>query len=126
MRIATFTGTGTKTVKIISSMLDANLKVVSTIAGAQRIQFDRLILLGGADIDPRFYGEKSKYIKSVDRERDAVEWVLIRQAISEEIPVLGICRGMQMINVALGGSLYQDIFKQKMTRYQSQDRRTIR
>ena len=71
---------------------------------------DGLLLTGGGDIAPAQYGEEAgPHIGMVDPVRDAVELPLMRWALADHKPVLGICRGVQMINVALGGSLHQDI-----------------
>ncbi len=77
--------------------------------------FDGLLLPGGGDIDPRRYNE-SRYhikgiskIKGVSRSRDTSELQLCMKALEADIPVFGICRGIQILNVATGGSLYQDI-----------------
>jgi putative glutamine amidotransferase len=71
---------------------------------------DGLMLAGGADIDPASYGEQRhpETIGTVP-ERDAFEIALVRAAIEREMPVLGICRGMQLINVAFGGTLLQHL-----------------
>ena len=71
---------------------------------------DGLVLTGGADIDPAFYGQQA-HAETVDTvpERDAFEIALTRAAIEREKPVLGICRGMQLINVARGGTLLQHL-----------------
>jgi putative glutamine amidotransferase len=71
---------------------------------------DGLMLAGGADIDPSSYGEPA-HAKTTGTvpERDAFETALARAAIERDMPVLGICRGMQLINVALGGSLLQHL-----------------
>jgi putative glutamine amidotransferase len=71
---------------------------------------DGLILAGGADIDPASYGaEAHPETTGTVPERDAFEVALTRAAIEHELPVLGICRGMQLINVALGGTLAQHL-----------------
>lgn len=71
---------------------------------------DGLVLQGGVDISPLNYGETARNEEWVgDPVRDAYEIELIQQCIALNKPVLGICRGHQLINVALGGSLYQDI-----------------
>ncbi|WP_324668175.1 gamma-glutamyl-gamma-aminobutyrate hydrolase family protein [Geochorda subterranea] len=71
---------------------------------------DGLLLAGGGDVDPARFGEDpSPHLGSVDPERDALELALARRALELDLPILGICRGMQVLNVAAGGSLYQDI-----------------
>jgi putative glutamine amidotransferase len=71
---------------------------------------DGLMLAGGADIDPASYGQEAhpETVGTVP-ERDAFEIALTRAAIARDIPVLGICRGMQLINVACGGTLLQHL-----------------
>jgi putative glutamine amidotransferase len=71
---------------------------------------DGLVLAGGADIDPASYGEQA-HPETVDTvpERDRFEIALVRAAIERDLPVLGICRGMQLINVAYGGTLLQHL-----------------
>ena len=71
---------------------------------------DGLILQGGADIDPKVYGEaRSEHVGRTDPVRDAFELELLRAFAAADKPVFGICRGMQLINVAYGGTLYQDL-----------------
>ena len=77
-------------------------------------RLDGVFLPGGADIDPASYGETPHPLcDKTDRERDRVELALATWAIADGKPVLGVCRGMQLINVAAGGSLFQDIAEQK-------------
>jgi putative glutamine amidotransferase len=72
--------------------------------------FDGLMLAGGADIDPSAYRQQAHPL-TIDTvpERDAFEIALARSAIEHDMPVLGICRGMQLINVACGGTLIQHL-----------------
>jgi putative glutamine amidotransferase len=69
-----------------------------------------LVLTGGADIDPALYGEaRHDALGPVFRERDEFEIALVREALRRDVPVLAICRGHQVLNVASGGTLVQDI-----------------
>jgi putative glutamine amidotransferase len=71
---------------------------------------DALMLAGGADIDPGTYGERRHRCTTNTRpERDRAEIALTLEALERDIPVLGICRGMQLLNVALGGTLVQHL-----------------
>lgn len=73
-------------------------------------ELDGVFLPGGADIDPLTYGaEPHPLCDKTDRERDRVEVSLARWSLEDDKPVLGVCRGMQLINVAAGGSLYRDL-----------------
>ncbi len=73
---------------------------------------DGLVLSGGADIDPDYLHEEALDCVSINPRRDAQELLLVRLAMARQIPVLGICRGIQMLTAALGGKLYQDIKSQ--------------
>ncbi len=72
--------------------------------------FDGYLLSGGADVDPRTYGEPVlTHCGELQPLRDAFELALVPHIVAAEKPVLAICRGMQALNVALGGTLFQDI-----------------
>lgn len=75
---------------------------------------DGLLITGGDEgVNPQLYGENPvKELDCICPERDECECHLFRKALEQELPVLGVCRGMQLMNVAAGGSLYQDIFTQ--------------
>lgn len=71
---------------------------------------DGFLFTGGQDVDPGLYGEKPISDRVVPcRERDALEKKILAGAISRDKPVLGICRGIQSLNAALGGTLWQDL-----------------
>jgi putative glutamine amidotransferase len=73
-------------------------------------QSDGVLLSGGSDIDPAFFGEeRHPETYGIDAERDLAEVTLTRWAIQDDKPAFSICRGIQVVNVALGGSLIQDI-----------------
>ena len=72
--------------------------------------FDGFLFTGGQDVSPSFYGkEKLETCGQISPERDKMEAELLKEAIAADKPVLGICRGIQFINAALGGTLYQDL-----------------
>jgi len=89
--------------------------LLSPVTGAAAIEssldyLDGLLFTGGKDVDPSHYGQEILNIKvAPEPERDAFELPLARVAVAANRPVLAICRGMQVLNVALGGSLWQDI-----------------
>lgn len=71
---------------------------------------DGLVLTGGGDVDPQLYGEvPHDTFQAAESGRDSFEIALARAAVAKGIPLLAICRGMQVLNVALGGTLVQDI-----------------
>lgn len=77
-------------------------------------QVDGILVPGGADLNPSIYNEvKKEYTQKSDDERDELEQNIVKIAIQKRIPILAICRGCQILNVSLGGSLYQDIEQEK-------------
>jgi putative glutamine amidotransferase len=73
-------------------------------------RLDGVLIPGGEDVDPRLYREAPhKKLGKISELRDALESKLIRRAFDDGKPLLGVCRGMQLINVVLGGTLYQDL-----------------
>lgn len=76
---------------------------------------DGVLLAGGNfDIPPEMFGEEPKpWLGKVKRKRSNFELKLLKESVKKDVPVLGICGGMQMINVAFGGTLYQDIEKER-------------
>src|SRR5580765_7436306 len=73
-----------------------------------------LVLTGGEDVDPGRYGATPhQKLGETDRARDAVELALIAGARRRRLPILAICRGIQILNVALGGTLYQDLASER-------------
>ena len=103
-----------------TSMIEkaGGIPVILPIADTQYIDdvldsIDGLLISGGSDVGPELYHEfPIPELGKVNTRRDMYEVALIRRAFERDIPMLGICRGIQMINVALGGTLYQDVVKQ--------------
>jgi putative glutamine amidotransferase len=77
-------------------------------------RLDGVLFTGGGDVHPRHYAPGGdRLVSLVDEDRDRVEFQLLKLLMSRKKPFLGICRGLQVINIALGGSLYADIAEQK-------------
>lgn len=77
-------------------------------------RLEGVLITGGGDLDPNLYqGEPHPRVYDIQPERDAVEMRLVHLALQTSTPLLGICRGVQVMNVALGGTLYSDIADQK-------------
>jgi putative glutamine amidotransferase len=96
-------------IQAIFQAMGHDLEIVSHLSHAYTVDFDRLLLLGGVDVDPGYYNQVNMYSQRSHSERDRIEWALVRRAILAGIPIMGICRGCQMLAVAAGGDLYQDI-----------------
>jgi putative glutamine amidotransferase len=76
-------------------------------------RLDGVLFSGGGDLHPGFYGGQAHpRVQNVDEDRDQVELELVKEAVGSHRPFLGICRGLQVVNVALGGTLYEDILAQ--------------
>lgn len=73
------------------------------------LSFDGLVLTGGGDVEPRLYGQEDRGSLPPDPTRDRAELALVRAYLAAGKPILGICRGCQILNVALGGTLIQDL-----------------
>jgi putative glutamine amidotransferase len=99
----------------IRALLDAGFRREEIVVLPPRSEpegrFDGVVLGGGPDVDPARYGREIKPDANVeiDPDRDSTDFAAFEKARQEEVPVLGICRGMQLVNVALGGTLHQDI-----------------
>lgn len=89
---------------------DGAVDVAAALAGAAGV-----VLCGGADLHPRYYGEEPirEAHVSLQQGRDEMEWQLVAAARERRLPVWAICRGMQVVNVFLGGDLWQDMTLQR-------------
>lgn len=75
---------------------------------------DGLLLSGGVDIDPTLFGEEPiPGLGEIVPERDSLEMALIQTALKADLPIFAICRGIQILNVAAGGNMYQDLYSQE-------------
>ena len=85
-------------------------------------RLDGIVFPGGADVAPREYGEEPiDNLNVIEPARDRTELTLARWAFADDLPTLGICRGQQLLNVALGGTLYQDLRHQGVTTVEHSD-----
>src|SRR5258708_6369049 len=83
---------------------------VETVFGSSLDGVSGLMLMGGTDVNPARYGEqRHPATENPDDERDAREAALIAEALERDLPILAICRGMQMLNVQHGGTLHQHL-----------------
>ena len=107
-------------IKLLLSVGDDSVNYVEAISGlgaeptaqylpAVDISYDGLILCGGRDLHPSCYGEEIDGSVNMDIDRDEAEFALMQAYMDAGKPILGICRGHQLINVYFGGSLHQDI-----------------
>jgi putative glutamine amidotransferase len=87
------------------------LPVIPEEASASLVELvDGLLLTGGGDVDPALYGQdRTEPLMDVDPRRDVIESALVHKSIDRHRPLLAVCRGVQMLNVALGGSLIPDL-----------------
>jgi len=86
-------------------------------------QIDGLLLSGGVDVAPHYFGQQPhRNLASISPERDEIELMLAEKAMSLDKPIFAICRGMQVVNVAAGGTLYQDIDSQIEDVYKHQQK----
>ena len=101
------------------------LPATDSIENAERYLsiLDGLLLSGGVDVDPALYGEEAHpELGRVDPDRDSIEIPLTRLALAQNMPIFAICRGIQVLNVAMGGTLYQDLPSENPSHLQHQQR----
>lgn len=90
---------------------------VITLSPAALSACDALLLPGGGDITPAFFGEANKGSANIDTELDILQFQAVDYALRLSLPILGICKGMQVINVAFGGTITQDLPTADLHRY---------
>ena len=102
-----------------------NTKKVNNVQSLLNL-LDGLLISGGNDVDPVFYGGKKEAKNlNITPERDVFELSLVRKATTRKIPMMAICRGMQLLNVAFGGNLYQDFSTERNFRDHTLEGSTI-
>lgn len=96
-------------------------EAVTTLFLGDLAACDAVVLPGGGDITPAFFGERSAGSKNIDTELDILQFQALDFCRLHQIPVMGICKGMQIINVAFGGTLLQDLPTADIHRYNGAD-----
>lgn len=94
---------------------------ITTLSPTALSTCDALLLPGGGDITPAFFGEHNEGSSNIDTELDILQFQAVDHALRLSMPILGICKGMQVINVAFGGTIIQDLPTSSIHRYTDAD-----
>jgi len=90
-------------------LLAGGFEPIVTLNPGEATSCAGLILPGGGDITPAFFGERNKGSRNIDTELDILQFQTFELFLRRKLPVIGICKGMQLINIALGGTIIQDM-----------------
>ncbi len=114
-------GRSKDTVNYERALRRLSISCITTLSSSRMQYCNGLLLPGGGDITPAFFGEKNNGSKNIDTELDIIQLQALEQALRYEKPVLGICKGMQIINVFFGGTIIQHMNEYKIHQYQDGD-----
>ena len=120
MKIA-IAGRKSSTANYIRYVASAGAEAIVTLNQGEIAECDALLLPGGGDINPAFFGKKNCGSRNIDTELDILQLQAFILCMKKGIPILGICKGMQIINVGLGGTILQDLPTAFLHRYESCD-----
>lgn len=102
-------GRSRDTVNYEAALHTMGVACMTTMDTGKLYDFDALLLPGGGDISPAFFGQKNQGSRNLDVELDITQLQALDQFIKRKLPVFGICKGMQLINVYFGGTITQDM-----------------
>ena len=124
-RILTVEGARTDEFITVFEQLGVSLEFVSSKHALHKVaQADGLLLMGGRDISPKLYGQTSgPYTQTSDPYRDGLELALTQEALYHRVPTLGICRGMQLLTAAAGGTLTQHLGPEQLHTHRTRPHR---
>ncbi|MCM1193393.1 MAG: gamma-glutamyl-gamma-aminobutyrate hydrolase family protein [Butyrivibrio sp.] len=108
MKIA-IAGKKAATENYVRYVADSGIEPLVTLNLGEIAGCDALILPGGGDITPAFFGERNRASRNIDTELDVLQFQAFDLCLRNKMPILGICKGMQVINVGLGGTVIQDL-----------------
>lgn len=97
------------------------LEVTTTLCLDKLNTCNGIVLPGGGDITPAFFGEHNNGSRSIDTELDILQFQALEFCIQHSLPVIGICKGLQVINVAFGGTIHQHLSTASLHQYQGED-----
>ncbi|MCM1058031.1 MAG: gamma-glutamyl-gamma-aminobutyrate hydrolase family protein [Firmicutes bacterium] len=120
MKIA-IAGKKTATENYVRYVADSGMEPLVTLNSGEIAGCDALILPGGGDVTPAFFGERNRASHNIDTELDVLQFQAFDLCIRNRKPILGICKGMQVINVGLGGTVIQDLPTAELHKYNDGD-----
>lgn len=109
------------TVNYEKALKRLSIPCLTTLSLSKIQSCDGLLLPGGGDITPAFFGQKNNGSQNIDTELDIIQLQALEQALRYEKPVLGICKGMQIINVFFGGTIIQHMKEYELHQYRNKD-----
>ena len=110
------------TVRYENTLKRLSVPYITTLSFSHMQSCDGLLLPGGGDITPAFFGQKNAGSLNIDTELDIIQIQALEQAVRYKKPVLGICKGMQIINVFFGGTIVQHMKEADIHRYENGDK----
>ena len=114
-------GEGDKTVNYENAMKELGMFCETSLSVPDTLSYDGLILPGGGDIDPRLFGQCVNGSRFFDPELDRIQMAILKAFVLDKKPVLGICKGMQLINIYFGGDMIQHLSANKNHEYIGKD-----